>query len=552
MNKDQFHSKLTNRHQKWLSVFNEWENLNIDINYDSLSADFDFFLKYRNLLKQDVTIDFALLLIKGNKDQIIEKFHDKIHNTVHNKQKINFIKSLKTKKYKKLISKKVEDELSIILDNNISIDTLKSQFINKIAKYKNSRQLLKSLTQFKLNNINWNKDYYLDHIKNKNLNVIITKETKFSLMIKIFDYNACKELGSQAWCIVNSYTFYEQYISKYKDQYIYMDFSLPIEDVKSLIGIHKIDDIIKVSHLKNDQITSNEYLNTIDTRHHIIKDTEIDAAFNSKFPSFKINFLCTYNAYKHYDYITRKNETTTQVAPKTKSENLFKNIISYIQRYLIEQKNKYIEKFTNIEIDYYFLRSSLLNRSFDVGLKIVTDHRFKIDHSMSDYAYIYRYQNAEKKQTLNQTEYLLYLMALYGSYEILKIFLIKIQNEKFNIDIIHMITEKCLSLNHTKTLSVFLNDGRFNLFLNNTKKENTKILIKYAQNNRMDVIKILLDNNYISIDIHSIKEIRANINMFDNIQAYEYFSNLDESSFKNIIKRIKNRLKSKVYSNKKS
>lgn len=117
----------------------------------------------------------------------------------------------------------------MILDNNISINTLKKQFFNKILKFKNSNDLLVSLKEFKNNNISWTKSFYLNKIKDNNLNVDIYEyNLDNTLLLEVKDYNACQTLGPQAWCIVYSEEYFNDYKIELNRQYIYIYFNFNI------------------------------------------------------------------------------------------------------------------------------------------------------------------------------------------------------------------------------------------------------------------------------------------------------------------------------------
>jgi hypothetical protein len=247
---------LTKKHPAWNKVFLTWLDQDNELDVNNLKNSFSTLLKYKHLISNDININFAKSLI-DHKDStslsVVEKFSDKIQETLHLKQKENFITSLQTSSYIHLFNNDVKTEIHTILDNKISIAALKKQFFSKLARFDDADDLLINLQEFRAKNVVWNIDHYLDKIKNDNLNVNIVENKDQTLMLEVVDYEACKALGSQAWCIVEDDYVFESYIEDLNRQFIYLDFNLPIEDRESMIGITvEHDGIIEDSYFKDD------------------------------------------------------------------------------------------------------------------------------------------------------------------------------------------------------------------------------------------------------------------------------------------------------------
>lgn len=302
---------LTKKHPTWENIFLKWLNNDENINMDTLEYSFKLLLANKQALKSDINVGFAINLIdivkiddNAHRD-IVEHFNDEIQKTLHKKHKSQFIRSLKTKKYKHLFNRQIENEINIILDNKISISALKHQFFKKLAFFNNDDELMKSIQNFKSKNINWNKSYYLEVIKHLNVEVINNHNNTLTLLVK--DYVACKTLGSQAWCIVQKEHYWQNYTEDSARQFIHLNFNLPIENNESLIG-YTVDIIGNVIHsyLKNDTLSPRHIKNKFKFR--MMNDEELFRYLNSLSNQNAFGEICKYGLIKYYDdFIQRKN-----------------------------------------------------------------------------------------------------------------------------------------------------------------------------------------------------------------------------------------------------
>lgn len=292
--------KTCKNHPNWLKLFKDIIDSNENIDIKAINDAFNLYIKEKNILKKEVTIEIARKMHKENKEKFPELFFDEIEKVIFKKKKNNFIKSLKTKKYIHLFNSDTEKQIDIILKNKISIKLMKSQFFNKIGAYKTSDGLLTDLILFKNKNITWNIKYYKKLINSLNAKIIEEKENY--IIVQTNDYEACKALGSQSWCITRRDSTYNQYTSRLKRQMIILDFNLPIEDTESIIGVTiDVNGIIKHSHLKNDFSTPNELLkrfkfeklNDEDIKKELLK-TDAEDAFCFIMEHKKYTMMCEY------------------------------------------------------------------------------------------------------------------------------------------------------------------------------------------------------------------------------------------------------------------
>jgi hypothetical protein len=247
---------ITQKHPTWRKVFFLWAEVQDDLDISFLKITFALFIQNKRLLKQDIDIQFAQDLAREDNINIVESFYDKIQSVLHEKKKEQFINSLKTSTYEHLFDQYVEEEIHLLLNNGIKIEVLKNQFFNKLARFYYSDELFYALQEFREQSMNWNIESYLDIIKKNNLDVAILPSSKNTLMIRVLNYKACQFIGSHSWCIVSMESMYDSYTKNLNRQFIFLDFNLPVEDNKSMIGITvDLDGFISSSHLKDDEST---------------------------------------------------------------------------------------------------------------------------------------------------------------------------------------------------------------------------------------------------------------------------------------------------------
>ena len=217
--------KLLKKHPKWKNLMIDYCEYDKDITFNSVELLFVKINKYKPIFNDlykfaetNLSNHISNKNDKINNLSLLEKFNDKVDYDIQEHIISNFIKSLKTKSYKHLITDEIEDEIKTIISNKISPNLLKNQFFNKIAKFKTSNELLENIIEFKNKNIQWSKEFYLNKIKSLNVDVIEEKEC--SLMLRPNDYESCREIGSQAWCIVTSKSYFKKYTEeKLREQY---------------------------------------------------------------------------------------------------------------------------------------------------------------------------------------------------------------------------------------------------------------------------------------------------------------------------------------------
>lgn len=192
--------------------------------------------KYSNLLK---TNNFNAIEYTS-----FEKINDDIDKIIKNNQIKKFISRFLSNKYKHLLNEESEILFSSIYDMKISNEYLSNSFC-KIASFKDSKDLnnllltiLSSADQFSIN-------YFIEKINRKKLNADIVEVDRENntLLIRVNDYTASKELGSSHWCISRTPYFFNSYINKKgkfllkSSQYFYYSFNLEHSNRLKMVGV---------------------------------------------------------------------------------------------------------------------------------------------------------------------------------------------------------------------------------------------------------------------------------------------------------------------------
>lgn len=340
---------LTKKHPSWRKIFLTWIKQYPDLKSCDIKSTFDLFLTYKNLLKNNITPAFVSNLSFDNELSIVEKFHDTILDRINDHQRLTFIKDLSTHSYSHLFNEKIEKEIITILKNNIAIKTLKSQFFHKLKKFKTPDELYQNLVAFKNKHIQWNKNYYLDLISKKNLNVKIESLKNNKMLIQVLDYESCQAIGSQAWCIVAEEKFFLHYVKRYTRQFIYLDFDLPIEDNLSMVGVTVgYNGQVFYSYNKEDTHISAGDLGSMDMNiKSIPRDVMILNIKNSSFPE---NTIIEYGLCDYFDLFIDGTINSNE------------NARYYFQLLMLSYSNNNFISETLIELLNFFMTDKLANK----------------------------------------------------------------------------------------------------------------------------------------------------------------------------------------------
>lgn len=226
---------------EWIKFISELTLNDPTFNLDEFIKDFQLYVSYFDRTKIDLPLSKAKKLVDINDDKnFTENFHDEVMKLYWTYEKNDYIERIKSGRLSRLINEDIIEEVKIILDNNISPNLLNEQFFSIYGNYTNeisSADLLESLKRYRKKNIGWSRKFYLNRIKEENLNVKILDDQNGYFVFETEDYEACKALGPQSWCIVQSEFFFDHYTNNNRRQYIVMKFDEPISDNFSLIGL---------------------------------------------------------------------------------------------------------------------------------------------------------------------------------------------------------------------------------------------------------------------------------------------------------------------------
>lgn len=182
------------------------------------------------------------LLKLTDKRPILERIDDEIMILVDIYQKEQFISSLSNTKNNYLMNADIIKEIHTLIDNKVPLHEIRDELFHQAysqQSFNNSDDFLEFILLFKNSKIQWNKEYYLSLVNNKdlNLNTIVYDTPDDSLLVEVLDYPACNKLGPTSWCIVQEKMYYDHYTSYSRRQFIYYDFNKIVEDHESIIGL---------------------------------------------------------------------------------------------------------------------------------------------------------------------------------------------------------------------------------------------------------------------------------------------------------------------------
>jgi hypothetical protein len=280
--------ELTKKHNFLQKMFiNFFENNNDS--YEYIENTFNKITKYKEIVK-NYNIDVLSF-------KTLELLNDEVTKSIQDSQSKTMAKKLLSKKSQILLSKDAYFLLGILLNNGISESQIRDEFTKKIAAHKdiNSLNFKELLRTYVENKTSSSIEKIKEKAKNYRTNVIFEKEN--ILILSINDYRACKELGSQSWCISYSESTFHDYRNKklnnlnevdsndivFNDDnsihnaignrfYFVYDFNYEIGDKRRLLGltISPSEDVI-YSHYMNDNVA--EYENV--AKYKKILSTEI-------------------------------------------------------------------------------------------------------------------------------------------------------------------------------------------------------------------------------------------------------------------------------------
>lgn len=374
-------SSFTRKNPTWEKLFLSWIDENPNLDVKKLETSFLLFLKHKSLISKNITIAYAKKI--PNSLSKLEIFNDDIVKNIRHKQSLNFILSLKTNKHKHLFNELVDQEILTILDNKTSTQTLKNSFFNKISRFKNSDELLKSLIAFKHKSSLWSLSQYKKIIIDNNLKIQQHESPLNTLLIEVKDYYTCKTLGSQSWCIVESENDFNFYLKKFNRQFILFDFNLDIESNESMIGF-TVDyrGTVSSSHLKDDKLTPEDIVERY-IFNPLNNNYIEDELYLSEFPLLEVTKhdlteYCDYYMLHEKRYLDAKNGKSQiiyfDIAAMYGYENIFLKLINHLVSPTLKYRNRKLIIFNILNTIFLGFTPKFLLNYFNIPNFIVLRH----------------------------------------------------------------------------------------------------------------------------------------------------------------------------------
>jgi hypothetical protein len=266
---------------------------NIYYSIDEINRVYQKIVKYKNLLKNKK--------FNHTNYKDLEVMEDEIDAIIEKNQVELMIKEVASNRYKFLFDEKVKTLFQECVRKKISKSVIQQFIGKKIARYNHPSELYKALEKLVIELSDYSKTAILEKIDNKSLSVDVLFNADNILVVSVYDYEACKNLGSGSWCIVTSESYFNRYIgindnyniqnSEYylelrNRQIIIFDFDRSPGDVYSMVGMTLDENGITTAHLKDDSRCLNiqEYCKVIgfNYKEHIIEDYEILSIIKQK------------------------------------------------------------------------------------------------------------------------------------------------------------------------------------------------------------------------------------------------------------------------------
>ena len=202
--------------------------INDKITIDRISELNELIKKYKNLLQVNKVYPINF--------KNFEDLDDTINNLIIRNEDIKFCKKFISNKYKFLVDDEVISLFGMLRTFEDKHDKIQSLLTSKLAAFKKIEEfkdILNSLIS------NFNGDYSTNSLQIKSIEndgIVLYKDDRF-LLVKTPTYNSCNKLGSTAWCITRSSSYFKSYVSRNNIQYLLFDTKYGLTHPYSLIGI---------------------------------------------------------------------------------------------------------------------------------------------------------------------------------------------------------------------------------------------------------------------------------------------------------------------------
>lgn len=330
--------KIKEKEGNYFKVINSLIENGID--KDSVMNVYDKYKKHKNLLNNN-NIYFFDYFNKENENlsKQFENLSDDIHQSIvlSNYKKIK--KDMHSKK-NNIMNERTDELIRMCAEADISPKLIKKEISSKIIAFKDSEYLNSAIEKL-YENINgkWNKEVYLNKLKNTNSKLLLNEDNK--LAIEILNHEDAQTLGIPKWCISRDKDFYFDHVNNQERFVFIYDFDEAPFAEKSLkaVKIYTDGEVIEVRNRNNTLISNNSVSQYNHIFNEIDKETLIYKIKNGKTPIYDEYLLAKkyaiYGLYEESKDILNLEEYKKQLAHLF-SHNMTdiinsKNTINFIQ-----------------------------------------------------------------------------------------------------------------------------------------------------------------------------------------------------------------------------
>ena len=167
----------------------------------------------------------------------IEEWGDKMRDILKKAEVTKIIKSHFSNKYKFLITDRVKEYFSILVESGVTEHKqVQEMFASKLAAYKSPEMLEQSLENvIERLTSKYNMEWVIK--KCERVGAIIINNDKNRLLVETPIHSILRKLGSPNWCITRSKSHFDSYVGKNKRQFILFDFTEKFGSSEHMIGM---------------------------------------------------------------------------------------------------------------------------------------------------------------------------------------------------------------------------------------------------------------------------------------------------------------------------
>lgn len=389
--------------------------------------DFDFMIKNVKLKNEHKKHEVIEPISGSRIPENLEDLDDEYNMIICTQKAKKIIQKVYSDKYRHLIKTdngmtriEILDNYMILVDKEVELKNIKTNFAKKLARFKNQKQHDKALELYIEKISGWSKDVILK--KSKELGATIQHSDENILSLKIHNYEQSKELGSGQWCISYSKDYFIDYKGDDNGVYFIYDFNKKPADKTSMLGVvldrecsirnqHWRDDSSADPYDYEGKIVAEKYIDYLPKSYSLdeIKENCIDALnlYTNKndFTNTLLNMAISTN-YEILEYgIEHKlfdKEYTSHYSDKLariyKNDCEFEDYDDSLNLLHTKKKNKLIEKiaekFDSYHIPSYsdeFLKTAIMKKNYKIVNNIIDKSTKESDFSsVIDYLVFYK------------------------------------------------------------------------------------------------------------------------------------------------------------------